>query len=204
MSSTTATSGPRPPVEEDLHVKLATLQDMFSSTRPASVLYLKGEEHDDPDLHPVQLSGTPQDFSRIYTNVDATMWERQSSTTGATPSVISPTSSSKSLHSGANQGPSSEIPTLFQPRSRMSSNEWLNLPQTAGGDLKPSGGGLKPLGDLIASSDFPTKIQRSYSHDHTLSGWIEALDVDQTYQPPPEPMLKPGTILSPCSRYIIC
>ena len=44
-------------LEEDLHFKLQTLQDMFTSTRPVSVLYLRGEDLDDPDKHPVSLPG---------------------------------------------------------------------------------------------------------------------------------------------------
>lgn len=187
MSSASSNSGARAPAEEDLHMKLAGLQDMFSSTRPVSVLYLKGEDNDDPDLHPVQLSGTPQDLSKIDTNVDATMWERQSANTGAASSIVSPTPSSQSLHSEQRRSSSFQQPTPFQPPSRMSSNEWRSLPQTATGDLKPS------LASIPAGSDVPTKVQRPYSDDHTLSGWIEALGVDQTYQPPPEPMLKPGT-----------
>ena len=181
MSSQSSTSGGRPPAEEDLHIKLAALQDMFSSTRPVSILYLKGEEFDDPDLHPVRLSGTPQDLSKIDTNVDTTMWEGQSSNTGATSSIVSPTLSSQSMHSGERRGSVFQHPAPF---SRVSSNEWRSLPQTATGDLKG-------IGALSTGSDIPTKVQRPYGDDHTLSGWIEALGVDQTYQPPPEPMLKP-------------
>jgi hypothetical protein len=182
MSSASSNSGTRPPAEEDLHMKLASLQDMFSSTRPVSVLYLKGGEPDDPDLNPVQLTGTPQDLAKIDTNVDATMWERQSPQTGAASSLVSPTPSTLSLQSERRRGSTFQQPTPF---SRMSSNEWRNTPQTATGDLKPHGG-------ITAGSDVPTKVQRPYGDDHALSGWIEALGVDQTYQPPPEPMLKPG------------
>jgi hypothetical protein len=197
MSSASSNSGARPAAEEDLHMKLITLQDMFSSTRPASVLYLKGDEQDDPDLHPVQLSGTPQDLSKIDTAVDTTMWEGQSSNTGATPSIVSPTPSTLSIHSGGRRGSSFQQPTPFQPPSRMSSNEWRSLPQTATGDLKPN------LATIPAGSDVPTRVQKPYTDDHALSGWIEALGVDQTYQPPPERMLKPGTI-SDCINSTSC
>jgi hypothetical protein len=190
MSSASSVTGSRPAAEEDLHLKLAALQDMFSSTRPASILYLKGEELDDPDLHPVQLSGTPQDLSKIDTTVDATMWERQSAHTGATSSIVSPTPSSLSLHSGGRRGSSFQQPTPFQPPSRMSSNEWRSHSQSATADLKP-------IGPVAAGSDNPTKVQRPYADDRALSGWIEALGVDQTYQPPPEPMLKPGNSYTP-------
>ena len=67
--SSNSESGGRPAAEEDLHLKLASLQDMFSSTRPVSVLYLKGDDNDDPDVHPVQLTGSPPELQRIDTNV---------------------------------------------------------------------------------------------------------------------------------------
>ncbi|CAG5149796.1 uncharacterized protein ALTATR162_LOCUS2450 [Alternaria atra] len=183
MSSASDNQGGRAPAEEDLHIKLASLQDMFSSTRPVSVLYLKGEDQDDPDLHPVILGASPQELSKLDTNVDAPMWEAPESQT-ATSSVVSPTPSSQSLHSEKRRTTSFQRPVPFQPPSRMSSNEWRNMPQTATGDLKG-------MASIQGGADVPTKVQRPYSDDHALSGWIEALGVDQTYQPPPEPMLKP-------------
>lgn len=186
MSSASST-GNRVPAEEDLHLKLATLQDMFSSTRPASVLYLKGDELDDPDLHPVTLSGEPQDLTKIDTNVDTAMWERQSSHTGAASSIVSPTPSSQSLHSGGRRGSVFQHPAPFNPPARMSSNEWRNLPQTATGDIQPV-----VAQHTISPPDIPVKVQKSHADDHgTLSGWIEALGVDYTYQPPPERIVKP-------------
>lgn len=188
MSSVNSNSGTRAPAEEDLHIKLASLQDMFSSTRPVSILYLKGDGQDDPDLHPVQLVSSPQDLSKLETITDAQMWEGQSAHTGAS-SMVSPTPSSLSLQSErrreTRRESSFQRPQPFQPPSRMSSNEWRSTAQTATADLKgPT--------TMHSGSDVPTKVQRPYSDEHALSGWIEALGVDQTYQPPPEPMLKPG------------
>jgi len=183
MSSANSNQGTRAPAEEDLHIKLASLQDMFSSTRPVSVLYLKGDDQDDPDLFPVQLASSPQDLTKIDTSMDAQMWEGQSAH-ASTSSIVSPTPSSQSLTSEKRRGSTFQRPQPFQPSSRMSSNEWRNLPQTATGDLKG-------MATALGGADVPTKVQRPYSDDHALSGWIEALGVDQTYQPPPEPMLKP-------------
>jgi hypothetical protein len=199
MSSANSNSGARAPAEEDLHIKLASLQDMFSSTRPASILYLKGEEQDDPDLHPVQLVSSPQDLAKLETSVDAQIWEGQSAQT-RNSSMASPTPSSLSLPSDkrreTRRESSFQRPQPFQPPSRMSSNEWRNNPQTATGDLK--GMGVPHTG-----ADVLTKVTRPYPADHTLSGWIEALGVDPTYQPPPEPMLKPGT-QSPIPVVFLC
>lgn len=43
-------------LEDDLQAKLATMQEMFSSTRSVSIFGLRGETFDDPDLYPIQLS----------------------------------------------------------------------------------------------------------------------------------------------------
>ncbi|KAK5145275.1 hypothetical protein LTR04_001336 [Oleoguttula sp. CCFEE 6159] len=61
MSSVGSVSG-RAITEEDLHLKLAALRDMFTSTQPTSVLYLRGAEQDDPYVHPVRLAGESRDL----------------------------------------------------------------------------------------------------------------------------------------------
>lgn len=42
-------------LKDDLHTEIDSLQRMFSSARLTSSLSLRGEDHDDPDLYPVQL-----------------------------------------------------------------------------------------------------------------------------------------------------
>jgi hypothetical protein len=41
---------------EDLEAKLVIMQDMFSSRRSVSILYLRGDEKDDPDRYPILLA----------------------------------------------------------------------------------------------------------------------------------------------------
>ncbi|KAF7596421.1 hypothetical protein BBP40_001728 [Aspergillus hancockii] len=53
--SMSSQDGDRMSMEDDLHMKLALMQDMFTSTRPVSILGLRGDEQDDPDMYPVQL-----------------------------------------------------------------------------------------------------------------------------------------------------
>lgn len=102
MSSASSAGGaaPRLTAEEDLHFKLQTLQDMFTSTRPVSVLYLRGEELDDPDLHPVSLQGDTQsgkaDLLREGSN-----WQARSAHSSVAGSLVSPSPSSLSLASQA-------------------------------------------------------------------------------------------------------
>lgn len=170
MSSTSSGGGgtaggpPRAPIEEDLHFKLQALQDMFTSTRSVSILYLRGDELDDPDLHPVSLPGEPTDLTKVETR-DSTAWqarsERNSSATGS--SLVSPSPSSMSLQS--------------LPSATGAGPRW--------GDLRsadPSPPRQHP--------DQVTKVPRISEAGH-LSGWIEALGVDPSYKPPPERAAKP-------------
>ncbi|KAJ5749050.1 uncharacterized protein N7511_010746 [Penicillium nucicola] len=47
----------KPCLEDDLQSKLSVMQEMFSSTRSVSVLGLRGDQQDDPDLYPIRLPG---------------------------------------------------------------------------------------------------------------------------------------------------
>jgi hypothetical protein len=167
MSSASSAGGgaPRAPLEEDLHSKLQTLQDMFTSTRPVSVLYLRGDSLDDPDLHPVTLVGEPADLTKVDSR-DVTAWqERSGQGSVAGSSLVSPSPSSLSLASQA---------SVVGPGS-----------QWTGFDGPGSGGRSSRQG-----SDQPTKINKTDDAGN-LSGWIEALGVDSSYRPPPERVIKP-------------
>lgn len=101
-SESSAGGGRRMPLEEDLHYKLQTYQDMFTSTRPVSVLYLRGDELDDPDLHPVSLPGDPLDMTKVESRESNAWRSERSSIAGS--SLVSPSPSSLSLHSQASVG----------------------------------------------------------------------------------------------------
>lgn len=153
--------GARNALEEDLHFKLQTLQDMFTSTRPVSVFYLRGEDLDDPDAHPVSLPGETLDLSKVESR-ESTAWRERSTHSSVAGSLVSPSPSSLSLHSAASVGgPSAPW------QERMSSD-----PSSRQG------------------SDQPTRIAKSDDAGN-LSGWIEALGVDPSYRPPAERTVKP-------------
>jgi hypothetical protein len=160
-SASSAGGGPRLPLEEDLHFKLQTLQDMFTSTRPVSVLYLRGEEPDDMDLHPVSLPGESLDLTKVVSRESNAWRSERSSIAGS--SLVSPSPSSLSLHSQASVSGSKpqwhDYQMSSDPSSRQSSNQ-------------------------------PTKIRQVDEAGH-LSGWIEALGVDTAYRPPPERSTRP-------------
>ncbi|KAF2758274.1 hypothetical protein EJ05DRAFT_383029 [Pseudovirgaria hyperparasitica] len=172
-----ATDGASGSAEEDLRAKLKGFQDMESSTFPETLFYLKGEELDDPDLHPVQLPGMLQDIAKAEMT-DAANWDKQS--VAENSSVVSPSPSSMSLNSSGERRETSLHQAV--PFSRVSSNEWRNLPgQTATGDMVP---GVK---QHLSPPSLPLKLPKSDSHQDM----IEAVDVDPDYQPPPERAIKP-------------
>ena len=182
MSSVTSNVG-RGSAEEDLHIKLMNLQDMFTSTRAASVLYLRGSDEDDPDLYPVKITGEPQTLTRTDSG-ETSGWDRQSAC--APDSLDSPTSSSRSLD-GSRRDLNLQQPTPLGGPSRVNSSEWRSHPQTATMDLKP-----QKVQQLASPPDNqPVKVQTRSPKSGTLSGWIETLGVDSTYQPPPERAIKP-------------
>lgn len=106
LSSSTSSAGGgggRTSMEEDLQLKLSLLQDMFTSTRPVSVLYLRGEDSDDPDLHPVTLPGdmSPPAKTSGETARDGPNWQARSAQSSAADSMVSPSPSALSLVSQA-------------------------------------------------------------------------------------------------------
>lgn len=146
----------RTTAEDDMHLKLQTMQDMFSSTRPVSHLYLRGEEQDDPDVHPVTLAG---DLGDAKSDPN---WQPRGKRVSNADTFGSQSPSSLSLAS-----------------------------QHSGGVL--SGPYEDPEGQApgdVEEDERPAKIRKT-DHDGKLSGWIEALGVDQTYRPPPERTPKP-------------
>lgn len=168
MSSASSAGGggtARMTLEEDLHFKLQTLQDMFTSTRPVSLLYLRGEDLDDPDKHPVSLPGdqSPQMETGSVPR-ENTKWQPRSVHSSVADSLVSPTPSSLSLTS--------------QASAAGQTGQWQNVD----GPIKTEDGSR--------TMEPPKKI-RKVDDDGNLSGWIEALGVDQNYRPPPERTPKP-------------
>lgn len=162
-SSAGGGGGARVSLEEDLHFKLQTLQDMFTSTRPVSILFLRGEEADDPDLHPVSLPGGISPHTKIESR-DGPNWQARSGRNSMAGSMISPSPSSLSLAS--------------QTSGLGPGGQWQNFDSIAAGNMSRKG------------SDQPMKVNKA-DDDGNLSGWIEALGVDPAYRPPLERGPKP-------------
>ncbi|KAF3920710.1 hypothetical protein AA313_de0200243 [Arthrobotrys entomopaga] len=116
ISSASSASGSKAN-DDDINQKITALQDMFTSTRPVSVLYLRGEEQDDPDLFPVHLPG------ENHEGFDETWMRRPSATSmmssTSASSFVSPSPSSASLPSHQD----------FQPNERTDSESFRSLNQ---------------------------------------------------------------------------
>jgi hypothetical protein len=156
--------------EEDLQMKLVSMQDMFSSTRPVSVLFLRGDPEDDPDLHPVKLPGDDPEGKEI---VRTTTWEsRQSASDSPTSIAGSPSSSSASQ---------------ITPKRKFSELQQQAIQEEGESeyDNEPSG-----------SASRPTKIFKTEAESSTGPD-LFAVDVDSSYQPPIERPIRPGKWTSP-------
>lgn len=181
-------SSGRPAGEEDLHQKLATMQDMFTSTRPVSVLYLRGYEQDDPDLFPVSLPGQPLDLRKIdpLSRKSSCDQRLSSETTPTNSCIVSPSPSSRSIPS---QPRSNERPTIQyqRPSTReqpVSAGDWDTFAHFSDAHLDPSSAS-------IASGFADSTVKVSRHTDTSLPDWIEALGVDPAYKAPPERPIKP-------------
>ena len=169
-------SNSRPAIEEDLHMKLANIQDMFTSTRPVSVLYLKGYEQDDPDAYPVSLPGEPADLTAIGQIGRKASWDQKAlgERTPTNSCIVSPSPSSQSIPS--DRGPSEQSNTKdLTPLSagqHLSSNDWDQVGPLSGGSL-------------LDFQSTPVKVSKG-DLDNSLSDWIEAYEVDPSYKAPPD------------------
>lgn len=184
MSSITST-GARGSAEEDLHMKLSNLQDMFISTRPASVLYLRGALEDDPDLHPVKMGGDVVELVRHDSGeTTGSLWDKSGD--DQLSSVESPTPSHQSPM-GNRRDSTLQQPTPLDSVSRTNSHDFRGQPQTATMDLKPS------ISSRTASpsNQHAVKVKTRSSRPGAMSGWIEAVGIDPSYQSPSERTIKP-------------
>jgi hypothetical protein len=172
MSSASDAGGkPTLPPEENLQVKLMALEDMFTSTRPVSMLFLRGEETDDPDLHPIHLTGEPatHELHRSDTG-ESLSWEQPGTQTSST--TMSPTPSNHSRQSLERTDSGLHRQASF-PQSLMGSHEWA-APQ-------------------FGAREGPARVQRM-AQGGMLPEWIEAIGVDGSYRPPPAPVVRPGPV----------
>lgn len=156
-------------LEDDLHTKLATMQEMFTSTRPVSSLSLPGEEQDDPDLFPVHLPGdTPLPIRKPELTLRGT-------TRSSFDGVLSPATSNLS---NSPRNTWNQLSTQLQYDSGYQ------------GSMGSSRGSSLPTSDVSLSR--PVKVPKISADPNVSTGYIEAVDIDPTYRPPAERPPKPS------------
>jgi hypothetical protein len=176
--------------EEELYFKLQTVQDMFASTRPVSVLYIRGQEQDDLDLHPILLSGGPLDPTKVEPEQNMIWQQRISgsslSIAGAS-ALLSPSPNPGSPQSRGIVGSGNEaLAGAVSPTH----GQWRGFQPMA-----PTGGTLQLSSPqhLPSPLDQPMEVYKPQEDFHSTSAeWIEALDVDSSSRPPPERPVIPG------------
>lgn len=98
-------------LEDDLQAKLAMMQDMFSSTSSVSVLSLRGDEEDDPDLYPVRLPAEGE-----FIKTESGSQQKINASVSMESSMLSPTNSNISFNSERlNSGSLARLKTIKEP-----------------------------------------------------------------------------------------
>lgn len=120
-------------LEDDLQAKLAMMQEMFSSTRNVSVLALRGDEEDDPDLYPVRLPADGDLAKEILGRQD-TGGSHQSMES----LILSPTSSNVSLSPHVRASQLAEKLKHPVPVSRVASGDAVSTGVIEAVDIDPT------------------------------------------------------------------
>lgn len=177
--SSLGSSAGRNSADDELHMKLLALQDMFSSTRPASVLHLRGAPEDDPDLFPVKL--TAETESIVRHDSANTGWDQQSNSSSHSPTPSNRSGSHSRRDSTIHQFKSD------QRAPRFAEGDWQSQAQTATADLIGVSSATSGDGPSV-----PVAIKVKSGSPSASSGkWVDVLDVDSTYEPPTDRVVKP-------------
>jgi hypothetical protein len=153
-------------------MKLANVQDMFTSTRPVSVLYLRGDEQDDPDLFPVHISGEE----------DVKLLSRQQTWESKASALSSPTSSGVDPTT-----PSSESSSIPKRKGSAAQSSDPSGPSRQGSDANTI-----QLQPVHLSPEQAVKVWKRES-----TGSLLAVGVDTSYHAPAPTPIKPGKLNPP-------
>lgn len=175
--SVSSQDGEKLSLEDDLRTKLAMMQDMFTSTRAVSILELRGDEQDDPDLYPVLLPG--ESFDQVKKEGFQKRGDPRLSI-DASSYTLSPTSSNLSINSPCH-------PAKLQQQGLYYDSGYQGSIGNSRENSRPSSEFSGEKGIL----KHPVKVQRVSGTLNMPMGYIEAVDIDPTYRPPVERHPKP-------------
>jgi hypothetical protein len=173
--------------EGGLQIRLATMQGMFSSTWPVSLLNLRGDNQNDADLCPTFFSGETQNNNReLLTRQSSCTSMPSIDTMSPTLNILSSTPSGNFVNSPQffkRQQSTFRRPSLSDDY-RHGSMDWSSISRR--------GSESQPLTEQKALSTQPVKIKKGLDGGlNTANEWIEAVDVDVTYRAPSDRPAKP-------------
>ena len=174
--------------EKDLQFKLQTMQGMLTSTRPVSVVCVRGQEQDDPALYPILLIDEPLDLVKAEPE-ESTAWQQGTSgrslSLAGTSTLISP---SPSLDLPQSQG---------IVRSAYEASAMAMLPTH---DQRSGIQAMTPVSSEQQQSDPqqlpspPVEVHKPQQKSPgTSARWIETLELDSLSRHLSERPLKPGS-----------
>jgi hypothetical protein len=187
LTATTLQSIPEEGLEsfrQDKYREIQTLKDRLASTWQTTSLCLRGQEEDDPDLHPIQL--TDGSLEREKADIRRNIAQQQGM--GRQSSSINRTCSFTS---------SSRLNTSLQQRTSYFERESVARPAPLAHDSWT---------EFRHAASIGMEVQQAYHHQHPTSlyqpmkvrklqddcGLIEVLGIDPSYKPPPILSKKPG------------
>lgn len=174
--------------EDESRTKLRMLESMPQSIKPVSRLYLKGQDQDDLDTYPVQLSGDPPEPGLLSSSGPPSL--RRDSTNTTTHSSIDITAaSSHSPSIERNRQNAGMYPTPPQLPSQ-------RLPGSRHSDHSPASHLGSDLHAQQLASPPPsgsTNMPKDKPCDSNLDvPAINVVDLDSSYVAPPEAQSRPG------------
>jgi hypothetical protein len=193
-ASCTSSSRRRNDTKEDLCIKLQRLQDNLARKQPISVFCLRGQSRDDPDLHPVSPTHKALSLTKVESNESTAWQQRTGHWNSSVDEICSLPSPSPRLSSSQLQG---NVPTKFNFSAAAAPTAFngCNESQLVVSPITLLQQSNSPY--LAGSLDQPTRVQRLQQDTaRTLTNWIEVIDIDPSYTPPPEKPAKPGLFLS--------
>ncbi|KAI9763830.1 MAG: hypothetical protein M1840_009084 [Geoglossum simile] len=177
--SASFTSFPSEPPDNEgkIHAQILVMRDMFTSSLSVSVLNLRGDELDDPDLYPVYLPDDPRSSVEITRRGSASWLQHQQSTSGGCPRI--------------DETPQ-EFPLLFPaPPQRPQGLTHYGLANAPWSPLTARASYIEPQQLADPSAQLVRIRKRGEASANTLTNWMYVLDFDLSYEPPATTPPKP-------------
>lgn len=181
IASTTSSNGG----EDDLHSHLQFFQAALNGKQEISLFHLQGEELDDPDLYPVDLSTIPSSRIETLDSPDAKPLKRratelteqseQTEESGASPISVA-------SEFGSPSRSSTGLVTLQAPAPSSLPSQ---APQLDTKMIQPQIGS-----DITNPQELISPPEELMTFKNTGNEWVDTTSIDHSYEPPAAPAAK--------------